>query len=125
MRKAATLLILPCAVALAAAMTTGCASSPDAAVREPYWDYKQGIVAAKERGRVLVVRHPMPAGVPLEAVLEQAKPDAIWLEAAERDVRALQIGDRVNVTLESVDGYAVVDQSYPAQAKAQSVTALP
>ncbi|MHA7966796.1 DUF3221 domain-containing protein [Paenibacillus sp. CAU 1782] len=96
-------------------LATGCSSVNKDEVDGP-WNYKKGFVVSKEDGRVLVVRDKVDEiDAPLNEILEEAQPDAIWLSVNNKDFNAVSVGDKVNITIPN----GMVDQSYPAQASAE------
>lgn len=80
------------------------------------WDYKEGIVIAKENNEVLVVRDEVSdINAPLNELLEEAKPNAIWLGVEDKYYDAVAVGDQVVIYIPN----GTVNQSYPAQATAK------
>ena len=60
-------------------LATGCSSDINSESDE-HWNHKEGFVVAKEDGRVLVVRDRVDnIEAPLNEILEDAQPNAIWL----------------------------------------------
>lgn len=87
---------------------------PDRAADER-WDVKEGYVVAKEDGRVLAVRDKVPdRHTPLNRILEEAMPNAIWLTVSPADYHAVEIGDHIGISIPN----GAINQSYPAQAAA-------
>jgi len=79
------------------------------------WDVKEGYVVAKENGRILVVRDHVPDfHAPLNEILEDAIPNAIWLSVNQADFDAAEIGDKIGISIPN----GAINQSYPAQAAA-------
>ncbi|MFE5321852.1 DUF3221 domain-containing protein [Paenibacillus sp. NPDC056579] len=74
---------------------------------------------SKENGRVLIVRERVNniEKTPLNKILKEAQPNAIWLTVNNADYDKVNIGDKVKT---SIDG--VIFKSYPAKAKANSLT---
>lgn len=90
----------------------GCSSS------NSKWDYKEGFVIAKENNSVLVVRNKVPNfNAQLSEILENVKPNAIWLSVGQADYNTIVVGDHINFNITN----GVVDHSYPAQAQADSI----
>lgn len=80
------------------------------------WNYKEGFVIAKQDGEVLVVRNEVSdIKAPLNELLQEAKPDAIWLSVDDASYEAVTVGDQVSIYIPN----GMVDQSYPAQATAE------
>lgn len=82
------------------------------------WDHKEGYVVSKENGRVLVVRDQVAnIEAPLSEILEDAKPNAIWLSVDKAEYDSVVVGDKLSVTIAN----GAIDMSYPAQATADVV----
>ncbi|MWV46063.1 DUF3221 domain-containing protein [Paenibacillus sp. HJL G12] len=94
-------------------LITGC-SAAKVAEPEGRWDHKHGYVVAKENGRVLVVRKQAAPETPLNDILAEAQPDAIWLSVGKGDYDAVSVGDEVGIRIAN----GAIDESYPAQAGA-------
>ncbi|WP_274654606.1 DUF3221 domain-containing protein [Paenibacillus humicola] len=92
---------------------TGCSSSSNSDER---WDYNEGFVVSKESGRILVVRNkPSDFEAPLNEILKNADPNAMWISVEQVDYDAVAAGDHVSINIPDGGG---VDQSYPAQTTA-------
>ncbi|MGF7036101.1 hypothetical protein J2T17_007152 [Paenibacillus mucilaginosus] len=97
-------------------LTMGC-STKNNVKSDELWDYKDGFVVAKEDGRVLVVRNKVDnPNEPLNEILENALPDAIWVQVDKSDFASVMIGDEVSISFP--DGVGLINQSYPLQTKA-------
>ncbi|OBR66463.1 hypothetical protein A7K91_03170 [Paenibacillus oryzae] len=100
-------------------VVTGCSSSSNSDERwvyDEHWDYKDGFVVSKESGRILVVRDkPSNFKAPLNEILKNAEPNAMWISVEQADYDAVAVGDRVSIEIPNGGG---IDQPYPAQTTA-------
>lgn len=87
------------------------------------WNYDKGYVVSKDsqESKILVVRNKVDdiEKKTMVQILDEATPGAIWLDVSDTDFTAVNIGDRVSILINGV-----IDQPYPAQAKAESVTVI-
>ncbi|MEK3883856.1 DUF3221 domain-containing protein [Paenibacillus sp. PL2-23] len=105
-------------------MLVGCSADEQAAEG---WDYETGRVIAVNDDRVLVAESADVTDVDwtdgeqtADELLTALNPDAIWLTVTDpSDLEGLKTGDEVQVVL---DGE--VEESYPAEAKAEKITVL-
>lgn len=67
-------------LSIALVMVTGCSMNNKVGSVES-WDYTEGYVISKENGRVLIVRERVNniEKTPLNKILKEAQPNAIWL----------------------------------------------
>lgn len=79
------------------------------------WDRSNGFVIRKEDQKILVVRHePDTSYTSVSQILEQNKPDAIWITVKNSEMYdTIVIGDNVEL---SITGS--IKKSYPSQADA-------
>ncbi|GIP26317.1 hypothetical protein J23TS9_14470 [Paenibacillus sp. J23TS9] len=98
-------------------LATGC-SSDNTSESDGRWNHKEGFVVAKENGRVLVVRDRVDnIEAPLNEILEDASPNAIWLSVDKKGFDVVSVGDQVSINIHN----GAIDQSYPAQASADVI----
>lgn len=104
-----SLLVVPCLLLF----IVGC--SGNESTNPEKWDRSNGYVIAKEDQKILIVRHiSEPSNISVSELLEQNKPDAIWVTLKNPEVYdTIAIGDNVELSIEGV-----IKNSYPAQANA-------
>ncbi|GMK49069.1 hypothetical protein PghCCS26_61990 [Paenibacillus glycanilyticus] len=91
----------------------GCSSSSNS---DDSWDYNEGFVVSKEDGRILVVREkPSDFKDPLSDILQNAKPNAMWISVEQVDYDAFAVGDHVSI---KIPNGGIINRSYPAQTTA-------
>ncbi|BBH24849.1 hypothetical protein Back11_61940 [Paenibacillus baekrokdamisoli] len=107
-----TVLFLAFLLALLCVVGTGCSSNNS----DERWDYRDGFVVAKEGDKILVVRDKVAdSKAPLSEILENAKPNAMWISVDKADYDAVTVDDRVSINFPNG---GVINQSYPAQTTA-------
>ncbi|KGP83558.1 MULTISPECIES: DUF3221 domain-containing protein [Paenibacillus] len=104
-----SLLVVPCLFLF----IVGC--SGNESTNPEKWDRSNGYVIAKEDQKILIVRHiPETGNISVSELLEQNKPDAIWITLKNPEVYdTIAIGDNVELSIEGA-----IKKSYPAQANA-------
>lgn len=104
-----SLLVLPCLFLFIIGCTGNESTNPEK------WDRTNGYVIGKEEQKILVVRQiPETGNISVSQILEQNKPDAIWVTVKNSEVYdAIVIGDKVELSIEGS-----IKNSYPAQATA-------
>ncbi|WP_161601624.1 DUF3221 domain-containing protein [Paenibacillus luteus] len=84
------------------------------------WNYQEGYVVAKDEAnrQLLVVREKVDnlKNKKIEQILKESDPDAVWLKVTRKQYGSVEEGDHVKVSIQGG-----IDQSYPAQAAADSV----
>ncbi|MGC6584252.1 DUF3221 domain-containing protein [Paenibacillus sp. Dod16] len=104
-----SLLVVPCLFLF----IVGC--SGNESTNPEKWDRSSGYVIAKEAQKILTVRNiPETGDFSVSELLEQNKPDAIWITVKNPEVYdTISIGDNVELGIEGA-----IKNSYPAQANA-------
>lgn len=105
-------------LAMLGVVGTGCSENSD-----ERWDYNEGFVVTKEylfggehTGRILVVRDKVANfKAPISEILENARPNAMWISVDKAGYDAVAVGDQVRI---DIPNGGVINQSYPMQTTA-------